>query len=156
MRLRDKALLFSITLLAAQSFAQPPSVQIPTGACAGIIKRSTVSTLDEAAEHGPIASVFDLYIDFDNLLTYSTGVFEVRSGGNDFAGSAVFADGDPFTLTPPTIAPYALDLRRTGENQDGTTSEIYVRLIPENDGQSFLVVTSSDTGTPYSGVCQKI
>ena len=112
--------------------------------------------LDEAAEHGPIALVFDLYIDFDNLSTYSTGIFEVRSGGNDFAGRTVFADGDPFSLTPSTIAPYALDLRRTGENQDGTTFEIYVRLIPVNDGQSFLVVTSFDTGTPYSGVCQKI
>lgn len=155
MRLRDKALLFSITLLAAQSFAQPPSVEIPTGACAGLLKRSTLRTLDAATDHGPIESHYDIYLDFDNLLSYSTIVFEQLSGGQDFARSIVFTDGQPFTIERSTIAAYALDFRANVETAE-QLFEIYGRLIPVNGGESFLMVTSSDTGTPFSGVCQKI
>lgn len=155
MRLRDKPLLFSITLLAAQSFAQPPSVEIPTGACAGLLKRSTLRTLDAATDHGPIESHYDIYLDFDNLLSYSTVVFEQLSGGQDFARSIVFTDGQPFTIERSTIAAYALDFRTNVETAE-QLFEIYGRLIPVNGGESFLMVTSSDTGTPFSGVCQKI
>lgn len=155
MRLLNQALLFSITLLAAQSFAQPPSVEIPTGACAGLLKRSTLRTLDAATDHGPIESHYDIYLDFDNLLSYSTAVFEQLSGGQDFARSIVFTDGQPFTIERSTIAAYALDFRTNVETAE-QLFEIYGRLIPVNGGESFLMVTSSDTGTPFSGVCQKI
>jgi len=155
MRSRHTIPLFCITLLAAQSVAQPPSVEIPTGACAGLLKRSSVRTLDAATDHGPIESHYDVYLDFDNLLSYSTVVFEQVSGGQDFARSFVFADGRPFTIEPSALAAYALDFRTRVETSE-QLFEIYGRLIPVNGGESFLMVTSSDTGTPFSGVCQKI
>ena len=77
--------------------AAPPDPQMPTGACAGIAKRTTSITYSEGDRFGPRGTHVSFYIDFDNSLAYATAVQETSDGSNDFeVASLTIADGVPF------------------------------------------------------------
>ena len=136
--------------------AAPPDPQMPTGACAGIAKRTTSITYSEGDRFGPRGTHVSFYIDFDNSLAYATAVQETSYGSNDFeVTSLTIADGVPFSVAVSAAVPYALSGSFEITNPETSEVEqISARFIPVNGGTTYLVEIFGNAA--QTGVCQRI
>ena len=151
------------TILSASLMAAPPAPELPTGACAGIIKKSTLAAftptdLQALSPEGIGAPVISAYLDFDNSLFYLSATREFAadadSTADDWTSSdlVVLADGEPFTIAVSTTHAFALQLDGSF-TFEGETEDVSALLIPANSGTTFFVQLA---GSPETGVCQKI
>ena len=155
-------LSFLTNLCASPLLAAPPAPELPTGACAGIIKKSTLAAftptdLQELSPEGIGAPVISAYLDFDNSLFYLSATREFATGdstADDWTSSdlVVLADGEPFTIEASTTHAFALQFDGSF-TFEGETEDVSALLIPANSGTTFFVQLA---GSPETGVCQKI
>ena len=152
---------FAVTLLISFSvLAAPPAPQLPTGACAGLLKKNTLNSFspsDLASRAGVQIGTpnVSMYFDFDNGLFYLTGVVESgaaadQQSADDFTTTEIvkLADGNSFTVKVSETASYAIEV--TGKIQEEETRFLF---IPTNGGSTFFVHLLD---SPEAGVCQKI
>ena len=150
------------TLAAASAFAAPPAPALPTGACAGILKKSSLQTFT-AAETEALAGnlmgtpVITMFFDFDNSLAYMSATSEtaaVASGEEDRSSSTASAiiDGGVITASVSETYTYGIEAG-IAFLEDGETDEIKLLLVPSNGGTTFFVQGLDST---FSGVCQQI
>ena len=151
------------TLAVASAFAAPPAPALPTGACAGILKKSTLQTFT-ASETQALSGnymgtpVVSMYLDFDNDFAYLSGIGETAaeaSGDEDFTSVEAFtvADGGVITASVSTTYTYAIEVSVDFVDNEGEADQFNVLLIPSNGGTTFFVHGLDNT---FSGVCQKI
>ena len=147
---------FLVVLLISPALAAPPDPKMPTGACAGIAKRTTSITYSEGDRFGPRGTHVSFYVDFDNALAYATAVQETSNGSNDFeVTSLIIADGVPFSLSVSSAVPYALSGSFEITNPETSeVEEISARFIPVNGGTTYLVEIFGNAA--QTGVCQQI
>ena len=151
------------TLVAATAFAAPPAPAVPTGACAGILKKSTLQTFTASETQAMIGDylgipVISVYLDFDNGLSYLGGIDETAaeaSGDEDFTSVEPFILPEPGVLTASvsTTYPYAIEASIDYVDNAGEANQVNVLLIPSNGGTTFFVQGLDNI---YSGVCQQI
>ena len=150
------------TIAAASAFAAPPAPALPTGACAGILKKSSLQTFT-AAETEALAGnlmgtpVITMFFDFDNSLAYMSGTSEtaaVASGEEDRSSMTASAiiDGGVITASVSETYTYGIEAG-IAFLEDGETDEIKLLLVPSNGGTTFFVQGLDST---FSGVCQQI
>ena len=150
------------TLAAASAFAAPPAPALPTGACAGILKKGSLQTFT-AAETEALAGnfmgtpVITMFFDFDNSLAYLSGTGETAaeaSGAEDRSNAAPVAliDGGVITASVSETYTYGIEAG-IAFLEDGETDEIKLLLVPSNGGTTFFVQGLDST---FSGVCQQI
>jgi hypothetical protein len=151
------------TLVAASAFAAPPAPAVPTGACAGILKKSTLQTFT-ASETQALSGnymgtpVVSMYLDFDNGFAYLSGIGETAaeaSGDEDFTSVEAFtvADGGVITASISTTYTYAIEVIIDFVDNEGEADQFNALLIPSNGGTTFFVHGLDNT---FSGVCQQI
>jgi hypothetical protein len=151
------------TLVAASAFAAPPAPALPTGACAGILKKSTLQTFtasETQAMSGDYlgAPVISVYLDFDNGLSYLGGINETAA---EASGDEDFTSVEPFILPAPgvitarvsTTHPYAIEASIDYVDNAGEASQTNNLLIPSNGGTTFFIQGLDNL---YAGVCQQI
>ncbi|MDC1368724.1 hypothetical protein N8290_04115 [Pseudomonadales bacterium] len=145
------------TLVAASAFALPPAPVLPTGACAGIVKLSSLVTFPASeveANAGTLLGMpmVSVYFDFDNSLAYAYGSVETAAiaSGAERTSAELFKllDGDVFTMSVSLVPNYAIEVESDVEGGD-----FKFLMIPTNAGTTFFV---QDTDGLYSGVCQKV
>ena len=150
------------TLAAASAFAAPPAPALPTGACAGILKKSSLQTFT-AAETEALAGnlmgtpVITMFFDFDNSLAYMSAMSEtaaVASGAEDRSSitASAIIDGGVITASVSETYTYGIEAG-IAFLEDGETDEIKLLLVPSNGGTTFFVQGLDST---FSGVCQQI
>ena len=152
------------TIAAASAFAAPPAPALPTGACAGILKKSSLQTFT-AAETEALAGyymgtpVVAMFFDFDNSIAYISGTGETAaewSGDDDDDRSIVktstIDDGAVITASVSETYTYGIEAG-IAFLEDGETGEIKLLLVPSNGGTTFFVQGLDST---FSGVCQQI
>ena len=156
--IRTLTTLFFLNAFAAS--AAPPDPALPTGACAGLLKKNTLNSFspsDLASRAGVQIGTpnVSIYFDFDNGLFYLTGVVESgaaadQQSADDFTTTEIvkLADGNSFTVKVSETASYAIEV--TGKIQEEETRFLF---IPTNGGSTFFVHL---VDSPEAGVCQKI
>ena len=148
--------------------AAPPAPELPTGACAGVIKSnshvaysaSNVLSLAGTVDEGLGGLHASIYLDFDNSLAYVSVALEkaatteqVDETGDDTSVETVtLVDGEAFTIEVSQSRPYALNLSVPFSYLD-EEDILSAMLIPTNSGTTFLF---HELNGPMSGVCQKI
>jgi hypothetical protein len=148
--------------------AAPPAPELPTGACAGVIKSnshvaysaSNVLSLAGTVDEGLGELHASIYLDFDNSLAYVSVALEkaatteqVDETGDDTSAETVtLVDGEAFTIEVSQSRPYALNLSVPFSYLD-EEDILSAMLIPTNSGTTFLF---HELNGPMSGVCQKI
>tara|TARA_E500000178_G_scaffold17341_1_gene16542 strand:+ start:396 stop:905 length:510 start_codon:yes stop_codon:yes gene_type:complete len=148
--------------------AAPPAPELPTGACAGVIKSnshvaysaSNVLSLAGTVDEGLGELHASIYLDFDNSLAYVSVALEkaatteqVDETGDDTSVETVtLVDGEAFTIEVSQSRPYALNLSVPFSYLD-EEDILSAMLIPTNSGTTFLF---HELNGPMSGVCQKI
>ena len=148
--------------------AGPPAPELPTGACAGVIKSnshvaysaSNVLSLAGTVDEGLGELHASIYLDFDNSLAYVSVALEkaatteqVDETGDDTSVETVtLVDGEAFTIEVSQSRPYALNLSVPFSYLD-EEDILSAMLIPTNSGTTFLF---HELNGPMSGVCQKI
>lgn len=148
--------------------AAPPAPELPTGACAGVIKSnshvaysaSNVLSLAGTVDEGMGELHASIYLDFDNSLAYVSVALEkaatteqVDETGDDTSVETVtLVDGEAFTIEVSQSRPYALNLSVPFSYLD-EEDILSAMLIPTNSGTTFLF---HELNGPMSGVCQKI
>ena len=157
-----KTIVATILLSSFAASAAPPDPVLPTGACAGLIKKSSLVSFpaSEAAATAPNligTPVVSVYLDFDNSLLYLGGMSELATGSSspdDVSNvqTIKLAEQAPFTIKVSTTHVYALEINGTFTYQ-GEEERIDGLLIPTNGGSTFFF---QHLTSPYSGVCQKI
>ena len=150
------------TLVAASAFAALPAPELPTGACAGILKESSLQTFTAAETQTldgeyigtPIAS---FYLDFDNSVAYISGIGETAAQG---IGGEGFTSASPFKITGAITTAavsetyiYGVEVNVDYTNNEGVADQINLLLIPSNGGTTFFTHELNNT---KSGVCQQI
>jgi hypothetical protein len=150
------------TLVAASAFAAPPAPALPTGACAGILKESSLQTFTAAETQTldgeyigtPIAS---FYLDFDNSVAYISGIGETAAQG---LGGEGFTSASPFKITGAITTAavsetyiYGVEVNVDYTDNEGVADQINLLLIPSNGGTTFFTHELNNT---KSGVCQQI
>lgn len=158
--IRTLTTLFFLNAFAAS--AAPPDPALPTGACAGLIKKSSLVSFppSEATAAAPNligTPVVSVYLDFDNSMLYLGGMSELATGSSSpddvsKAETIALAEQAPFTIKVSTTHVYALEINGTFTYQD-EEERIDGLLIPSNGGSTFFF---QHLTSPYSGVCQKI
>ena len=155
-----KTIVTTILLSSFAASAAPPDPVLPTGACAGLLKKNTLNSFspsDLASRAGMQIGTpnVSMYFDFDNGLFYLTGVVESgaaadRQSADDFTTTEIvkLADGNTFTVKVSETASYAIEV--TGKIQEEETRFLF---IPTNGGSTFFVHLLD---SPEAGVCQKI
>ncbi|MDC3328006.1 hypothetical protein OAW16_04010 [Pseudomonadales bacterium] len=155
-----KTIVTTILLSTFAASAAPPDPVLPTGACAGLLKKNTLNSFspsDLASRAGMQIGTpnVSMYFDFDNGLFYLTGVVESgaaadRQSADDFTTTEIvkLADGNTFTVKVSETASYAIEV--TGKIQEEETRFLF---IPTNGGSTFFVHLLD---SPEAGVCQKI
>ena len=149
--IRTLTTLFFLNAFVAS--AAPPELVLPTGACAGLVKKTSIVTYTDAdSATGKITSdnlpYAHFYIDFDNGLIDIGGVVE-RSRlleGDDSEQTIL----DSALLTQDATL-NLIDTSFTDLN--GELTFLQGLLIPTNGAATFLV---SFINQPVTGVCQKI
>lgn len=150
-----KLLTLTICFASLGAEAAPPAPELPTGACAGIVKHSTLITYDVGQSFNGSASHVSFYLDFDNNLAYATEVEQAVENGEESSRSLVIADGLPLSMTVSATVPYAISGNFEVRNPEtGVVDTVEGRLIPVNGGTTFFVEVLG--GTPLTGICQKI
>jgi hypothetical protein len=150
------------------ALAAPPAPELPTGACAGVIKSnshvaysaSNVLSLAGTVDEGLGELHASIYLDFDNSLAYVSVALEkaatteqVDETGDDTSAETVtLVDGEAFTIEVSQSRPYALNLSVPFSYLD-EEDILSAMLIPTNSGTTFLF---HELNGPMSGVCQKI
>tara|TARA_R110001632_G_scaffold142922_1_gene258877 strand:- start:296 stop:793 length:498 start_codon:yes stop_codon:yes gene_type:complete len=159
-------LILGISILgAASAFAAPPAPALPTGACAGILKQSSLQTFT-AAETEALAGyymgtpVVAMFFDFDNSIAYISGTGETAaewSGDDDDDRSIVktstIDDGAVITASVSETYTYGIEVSVAFTDNDGEADNFNLLLIPSNGGTTFFVQGLDNT---FSGVCQQI
>jgi hypothetical protein len=155
-----KTIVTTILLSSFAASAAPPDPVLPTGACAGLLKKNTLNSFspsDLASRAGMQIGTpnVSMYFDFDNGLFYLTGVVESgaaadRQSADDFTSTEIvkLADGNTFTVKVSETASYAIEV--TGKIQEEETRFLF---IPTNGGSTFFVHLLD---SPEAGVCQKV
>ncbi|MDA7591787.1 hypothetical protein N8756_09730 [Pseudomonadales bacterium] len=155
-----KTIVTAILLSSFAASAAPPDPVLPTGACAGLLKKNTLNSFspsDLASRAGMQIGTpnVSMYFDFDNGLFYLTGVVESgaaadRQSADDFTTTEIvkLADGNTFTVKVSETASYAIEV--TGKIQEEETRFLF---IPTNGGSTFFVHLLD---SPEAGVCQKV
>jgi hypothetical protein len=155
-----KTIVTTILLSSFAASAAPPDPVLPTGACAGLLKKNTLNSFspsDLASRAGMQIGTpnVSMYFDFDNGLFYLTGVVESgaaadRQSADDFTTTEIvkLADGNTFTVKVSETASYAIEV--TGKIQEEETRFLF---IPTNGGSTFFVHLLD---SPEAGVCQKV
>jgi hypothetical protein len=155
-----KTIFTTILLSSFAASAAPPDPVLPTGACAGLLKKNTLNSFspsDLASRAGMQIGTpnVSMYFDFDNGLFYLTGVVESgaaadRQSADDFTTTEIvkLADGNTFTVKVSETASYAIEV--TGKIQEEETRFLF---IPTNGGSTFFVHLLD---SPEAGVCQKV
>ena len=155
-----KTIVTTILLSTFAASAAPPDPVLPTGACAGLLKKNTLNSFspsDLASRAGMQIGTpnVSMYFDFDNGLFYLTGVVESgaaadRQSADDFTTTEIvkLADGNTFTVKVSETASYAIEV--TGKIQEEETRFLF---IPTNGGSTFFVHLLD---SPEAGVCQKV
>ena len=153
-----------IFLNALVASAAPPELVLPTGACAGLVKKTSIVTYTDAdSATGKITSdnlpYAHFYIDFDNGLIDIGGVVE-RSrllGGDDseqtILDSALLTQDATLNLKQSPTFRYAFEIDTSFTDLNGELTYLQGLLIPTNGAATFLV---SFINQPVTGVCQKI
>ena len=141
-----KTIVTTILLSSFAASAAPPDPVLPTGACAGLLKKNTLNSFspsDLASRAGMQIGTpnVSMYFDFDNGLFYLTGVVESgaaadRQSADDFTTTEIvkLADGNTFTVKVSETASYAIEV--TGKIQEEETRFLF---IPTNGGSTFFV-----------------
>ena len=160
--IRTLTTLFFLNAFAAS--AAPPDPALPTGACAGLVKKTSVVTYtdaDSAADRiGPDNVPYvHFYLDFDNGLA-DVGFMEERNrlgsdegDGQTILESALLTQDAVFSLKLSSTFRYALELNIDYIERNGESRSTQGLLIPSNGGATFLVTFLN---SPFTGVCQKI
>ena len=157
-----------VIMLPTALTAAPPAPELPTGACAGVIKSnsnvahaaSNVLSLAGTADEGLGELHASIYLDFDDSLAYVAVAIEkaatseqVDETGDDTSVETVtLVDGDAFTIEVSQSRPYALNISVPFSYLDEEDT-LSAMLIPTNSGTTFLF---HELDGPMSGVCQKI
>ena len=151
--------ILSALLISAASLAAPPEPKLPSGACAGLLKKNTLNSFspDDLASRAGVqigTPNISMYFDFDNNLFYLTGVEEFgteadKQSADDFTTTRAIklADGNAFKIEVSETYGYALEV--TGAIQGEMHKLLF---IPTNNGSTFFVHL---TDSPEAGVCQK-
>ena len=158
-----KVITAVIFLISVSAIAAPPAPQLPTGACAGLVKKTSVVTYTDAdsaaGRIGPDNVPYvHFYLDFDNGLA-DVGFMEERNRlGSDEDGqtiqeSALLTQDAVFSLKLSSTFRYALEFNIDYIQRNGESSSTQGLLIPSNGGATFLVTFLN---SPFTGVCQKI
>ena len=159
-----KVIAAVISLISISASAAPPALQLPTGACAGLVKKTSVVTYTDAdsaaGRIGPDNVPYvHFYLDFDNGLA-DVGFMEERNrlgsdedDGQTIQESALLTQDAVFSLKLSSTFRYALDFNIDYIERNGESSSTQGLLIPSNGGATFLVAFLN---SPFTGVCQKI
>ena len=159
-----KVITAVIFLISVSAIAAPPAPQLPTGACAGLLKKTSVVTYTDAdSAAGKITSdnvpYAHFYIDFDDGLIDIGGVRE-RSRlleGDDseqtIIDSALLAQDATLNLKQSPTFRYAFEFDTSFTDLNGEPTYLQGLLIPTNGAATFLV---SFINAPFTGVCQQI
>ena len=150
--------------LSIAALAAPPAPELPQGACAGLLKKNTLSSFspsDLAARAGIKIGTpnIAMYFDFDNSLFYlnaieESGAAAENQSADDFTTTktSIIADGNEFSVSVSTALPYALNVEGLMQYA-GEEEQIRLVFIPANSGTTFFV---HGIDSPEAGVCQKI
>ena len=150
----------STMLLSAVVVAAPPAPELPSGACAGLLKKNTLSSFspsDLASRAGVKVGTpnISMYFDFDTSVFYLTAIVESgaaadKQSADDFTTTEAvkLADGNAFSVEVSDAYEYALEVTGTIEGE-----ETVFLFIPTNGGYTFFVHLLD---SPEAGVCQAI
>ena len=150
----------STMLLSAVVVAAPPAPELPSGACAGLLKKNTLSSFspsDLASRAGVEVGTpnISMYFDFDTNVFYLTAIVESgaaadKQSADDFTTTEAvkLADGNAFSVEVSDAYEYALEVTGTIEGE-----ETVFLFIPTNGGYTFFVHLLD---SPEAGVCQAI
>ena len=150
----------STMLLSAVVVAAPPAPELPSGACAGLLKKNTLSSFspsDLASRAGVEVGTpnISMYFDFDTSVFYLTAIVESgaaadKQSADDFTTTEAvkLADGNTFSVEVSDAYEYALEVTGTIEGE-----ETVFLFIPTNGGYTFFVHLLD---SPEAGVCQAI
>ena len=159
-----KVIAAVISLISISASAAPPALQLPTGACAGLVKKTSVVTYTDAdsaaGRIGPDnVPYLHFYLDFDNGLA-DIGFMDERNrlgsdedDGQTIQESALLTQDAAFSLKLSSTFRYALEFNIDYIELNGESSSTQGLLIPSNGGATFLVTFLN---SPFTGVCQKI
>ena len=159
-----KTIVTTILLSSFAASAAPPDPVLPTGACAGLLKKTSVVTYTDAdsaaGRIGPDnVPYLHFYLDFDNGLADVGFVNERNRLGSDeddvqtIKESAFLTQDAAFSMKLSTTFRYAIEYNINFLCTDGESCSTQGLLIPTNGGATFLV---TDLNGPFTGVCQKI
>ena len=159
-----KTIVTTILLSSFAASAAPPDPVLPTGACAGLLKKTSVVTYTDAdsaaGRIGPDnVPYLHFYVDFDNGLADIGFMNERNRLGSDeedvqtIKESALLTQDAVFSLKLSSTFRYALEFNIDYIQRNGESSSTQGLLIPTNGGATFLV---ADLNRPFTGVCQKI
>ena len=159
-----KVIAAVISLISISASAAPPALQLPTGACAGLVKKTSVVTYTDAdsaaGRIGPDnVPYLHFYLDFDNGLADVGFMNERNRLGSDeddvqtIKESAFLTQDAAFSMKLSTTFRYAIEYNIDFFCTDGESCSTQGLLIPTNGGATFLV---TDLNGPFTGVCQKI
>ena len=150
----------STMLLSTAAIAAPPAPELPSGACAGLLKKNTLSSFspsDLASRAGVQVGTpnISMYFDFDTSVFYLTAIVESgaaadKQSADDFTTTEAvkLADGNTFSVEVSDAYEYALEVTGTIEGE-----ETVFLFIPTNGGYTFFVHLLD---SPEAGVCQAI
>ena len=150
----------STMLLSTAAIAAPPAPELPSGACAGLLKKNTLSSFspsDLASRAGVQVGTpnISMYFDFDTSVFYLTAIVESgaaadKQSADDFTTTEAvkLADGNAFSVEVSDAYEYALEVTGTIEGE-----ETVFLFIPTNGGYTFFVHLLD---SPEAGVCQAI
>ena len=117
----------STMLLSTAAIAAPPAPELPSGACAGLLKKNTLSSFspsDLASRAGVQVGTpnISMYFDFDTQVFYLTGIVESgaaadKQSADDFTTTEAIklADGNAFTVKVSDTYEYSLEVTGTIE-----------------------------------------
>jgi len=159
-----KTIVTTILLSSFAVSAAPPDPVLPTGACAGLLKKTSVVTYTDAdsaaGRIGPDnVPYLHFYLDFDNGLADIGFMDERNRLGSDeedvqtIKESALLIQDAVFSLKLSSTFRYALEFNIDYIQRNGESSSTQGLLIPTNGGATFLV---TDLNRPFTGVCQKV
>ena len=159
-----KTIVTTILLSSFAASAARPDPVLPTGACAGLLKKTSVVTYTDAdsaaGRIGPDnVPYLHFYLDFDNGLADIGFMDERNRLGSDeedvqtIKESALLTQDAVFSLKLSSTFRYALEFNIDYIQRNGESSSTQGLLIPTNGGATFLV---TDLNGPFTGVCQKI
>ena len=147
-------------LFSAAAIAAPPAPELPSGACAGLLKKNTLSSFspsDLASRAGVQIGTpnISMFFDFDTRVFYLTAIVESgaaaeNQSADDFTTTEAIklADGNTFTVEVSDAYEYALEVTALIDED-----ETVFLFIPTNGGATFFVHLLD---SPEAGVCQAI